>query len=183
MPDDLDALTQDIAVARASAGRIARRVEASASGRAFDVRGGSAPAPAPPGTMLLWFFDTSASEEDRAKITLRLRQTEAALNSLTQLIEAAPFPMWYRGTDLKLGLVNSAFVDAVEGKDAADVIERGSELVDASGEDSPAEMARQGRRSRRRSIDHAAGDHPRRAAHAEDRQRAAADGRRRRLRG
>ena len=142
VPDDLDALTQDIAVARASAGRIARRVKASASGRAFDVRGGSAPAPAPPGPMLLWFFDTSASEEDRAKITLRLRQTEAALNSLTQLIEAAPFPMWYRGTDLKLGLVNSAFVDAVEGKDAADVIERGSELVDASGEDSPAEMAR-----------------------------------------
>ena len=126
-------LTQDIAVARASAGRIARRVKASASGRAFDVRGGSAPAPAPPGTMLLWFFDTSASEEDRAKITLRLRQTEARSNSLTQLIEAAPFPMWYRGTDLKLGLVNSAFVDAVEGKDAADVIERGSELVDARG--------------------------------------------------
>jgi signal transduction histidine kinase len=50
--------------------------------------------------------------------------------------------MWYRGTDLKLGLVNSAFVDAVEGKDAADVIEAGSELVDATGEDSPLEMAR-----------------------------------------
>src|SRR5205085_489597 len=44
--------------------------------------------------------------------------------------------MWYRGPDLKLGLVNRAFVDAVEGADAADVIARGSELVDAPGPDS-----------------------------------------------
>src|SRR6478609_8709562 len=72
--------------------------------------------------LLLWFFDTSAGEEERAKLSLRLRQTEAALGSLTQLIESAPFPMWYRGPDLKLGLVNSAFVSAVESKDAAEVI-------------------------------------------------------------
>ena len=44
------------------------------------------------------------------------------------LIEAAPFPMWYRGPDLKLGLVNRAFVDAVEARDAAEVIARSSEL-------------------------------------------------------
>jgi signal transduction histidine kinase len=37
--------------------------------------------------------------------------------------------MWYRGPDLSLGLVNSAFVHAVEGRDAADVIARESELV------------------------------------------------------
>jgi signal transduction histidine kinase len=141
-PEDLDALTADVAVARASAGRVARKIRAHGSGRVFEVRGGPAPAPESPGTMLLWFFDTSASEEERAKITLRLRQTEGALNSLTQLIEAAPFPMWFRGPDLNLGLVNSAFVDAVEGKDAADVIERGSELVDAEGDDSAAATAR-----------------------------------------
>ena len=52
---------------------------------------------------------------------------------LTHLIESAPFPMWYRGPDLSLGLVNAAFVAAVEGRDAAEVIERGSELIDASG--------------------------------------------------
>src|SRR4029078_12064322 len=125
-PDDLEALTADVDAARASAGRIARKVTAHGSGRVFEVRGGPAPAPEPPGTMLLWFFDTSASEEDRAKIALRLRQTEGALNSLPQLIEAAPFPMWSRGPDLSLGLVNSAYVNAVEGKDAAEVIELGS---------------------------------------------------------
>ena len=134
--DDLDALTSEIDAARATAGRIARKVRCQGSGRMFEVRGGPAPEPEPPGTMLLWFFDTSAGEEERARISLRLRQTEAALNSLTQLIEAAPFPMWYRGPDLKIGLVNSAFVDSVEARDAADVIERGLELVDAAGEDS-----------------------------------------------
>src|SRR5437870_3799713 len=141
-PDDLEALTEEVEAARVSAGRIARKVRAKASGRVFEVRGGPAPAPEPAGTLLLWFFDTSSSEEERARLVLRLRQTEGALNSLTHLIEAAPFPMWYRGEDLRLGLVNSAFVQAVEGKDATEVIERGSELIDAQGEDSAIATAR-----------------------------------------
>jgi signal transduction histidine kinase len=86
--------------------------------------------------MLLWLFDTSSAEGERAKLELRLKQTESALDALTHLIEAAPFPMWYRGPDLKLGLVNRAFVEAVEGADAAEVIARGSELVDAPGANS-----------------------------------------------
>jgi signal transduction histidine kinase len=140
---DLDVLASDIEAAQASAGRVSRTVRASGSARVFDVRGGPAPAGEPPGTLLLWFFDNSAGEEERARLALRLRQTESALNSLTHLIEAAPFPMWYRGPDLKLGLVNSAFVNAVEGRDAADVIDRGAELVDAQGEDSAVATARE----------------------------------------
>ena len=81
-------------------------------------------------------LDTSADEEERAGIAVRLRQTEGALDSLAHLIEAAPFPMWYRGPDLRLGLVNNAFVEAVEGRDAADVIARSAELIDGEGEDS-----------------------------------------------
>ena len=141
-PDDLVALKEDIETARISAGKVARKVRANGSARVFEVRGGPAPNSSSPGTLLLWFFDTSASEEDRANIALRLRQTEGALDSLTHLIEAAPFPMWYRGPDLKLGLVNHAFVEAVEARDAADVISRGSELVDAAGEGSPLAIAR-----------------------------------------
>jgi signal transduction histidine kinase len=141
--EDLDALTAEVGAARASAGRISRKVRANGSGRVFEVRGGPAPAPEPAGTLLLWFFDTSAGEEERTRLALRLRQTEAGLNSLTHLIEAAPFPMWYRGPDLKLGLVNSAFVHAVEGKDASDVIDRSMELIDAEGDDSASATARQ----------------------------------------
>ena len=141
---DLEALAADIDAAQASSGRISRAVHTYDSARVFDVRGGPAPGE-PAGTLLLWFFDTSAGEEERARLSLRLRQTEGALNSLTQLIEAAPFPMWYRGPDLKLGLVNNAFVQAVEGRDATDVIERGAELLDAQGDDSPIASAREAR--------------------------------------
>jgi signal transduction histidine kinase len=148
-PDDLDALRADVEAARVSAGRVARKVRANGSARVFEVRGGPAPPPEPAGTLLLWFFDTSASEEDRARLALRLRQTEGALDSLTHLIEAAPFPMWYRGPDLKLGLVNSAFVQAVEGRDAADVIARGAELIDAEGENSAVAAARSAQESGR----------------------------------
>jgi len=140
--EDLEALSERMDEARASSGRIALKLRASGSGRVFEVRGGPAPAPEPPGTLLLWFVDTSVGEEERSRLALRLRQTEAALNSLTHLIEAAPFPMWYRGPDLKLGLVNSSFVHAVEANDAGEVIERGFELVDDEGENNAVATAR-----------------------------------------
>src|SRR5215208_4356233 len=146
---DLDELATDIEGARVSAQRVTRKIRARGSGRVFEVRGGPAPAPEPPGTLLLWFYDTSATEEDRAKLALRLRQTEGALDSLTHLIEAAPFPMWYRGPDLRLGLVNSAFVEAVEGRDAADVIAKGLELIDAEGERSAIAAAGEAQKSER----------------------------------
>ncbi len=141
-PGDLEALAADIETARVSAQRLVRTVRTHGSARVFEVRGGPAPAPEPPGTLLLWFYDTSAGEEDRARLGLKLQQTESALDSLTHLIEAAPFPMWYRGPDLKLGLVNTAFVYAVEGRDAADVIARGLELVDDASAGNPTESAR-----------------------------------------
>jgi signal transduction histidine kinase len=140
--EDLQALIGDVEASRISAQALVRTVRVCGSARIFEVRGGPAPAPEPPGSLLLWFYDTSAGEEDRASLSLKLRQTESALDSLTHLIEAAPFPMWYRGPDLKLGLVNSAFVAAVDARDAADVIARGLELIDASGSDSPIESAR-----------------------------------------
>src|SRR3954447_12832997 len=147
--EDLDALGAMVEGARLSAGRVSCHVRTQGPGRTFDVRGGPAPPGEPAGTLLLWFVDVSAAEEDRAKVAHRLRQTEAAVNSLTQVIEAAPFPMWYRDPDLRLGLVNSAFVQAVEGRDAAEVIERGAELIDAEGDDSPLARAREAQSSSR----------------------------------
>ncbi|WP_260484025.1 sensor histidine kinase [Sphingomicrobium flavum] len=101
--------------------------------RVFEVRGGMADDPDHERSVLLWFFDATRAEEQRQRLSRRLGQTENALDSLTQLIENAPFPMWYRGPDLSLGLVNAAFVAAVEGNDAADVIKRGSELIEGTG--------------------------------------------------
>jgi PAS domain-containing protein len=141
-PDDLEALASDVQAASLAGGKIERKVRSAGSRRVFDVRGGPAPPPTSPGTMLLWLFDTSASEEERAKLDLRLRQTEGALDSLTHLIESAPFPMWFRGPDLKLGLVNKAFVEAVEASDAEDVIVRGIELIDEPGDSGALAAAR-----------------------------------------
>ena len=131
--EDLDALTLEVMRSALDGSRIDAQVRL-ASGRVFDVRGGLAPAPSPPRTILLWLVDTSRAESERSDLSRRLRQTENALDALTQLIESAPFPMWYRGPDLSLGLVNSAFVAAVEGRNAAEVIARGSELIESAGE-------------------------------------------------
>jgi signal transduction histidine kinase len=139
--EDVEALAEHVRHAAMSGERVQCQVRVSGSGRVLDVRGAPAPAPEPAGTVVLWFFDTSAAETERSKLSQRLTQTEAALDALTRLIEAAPFPMWYRGPDLNLGLVNSAFVEAVEGRDAADVIARCSELVGDTEEAKAAALA------------------------------------------
>ena len=113
-----------------------RQLRLAGRGKVVELRAALAPPPARPGAILLWLFDISDADADRMKLIRRLHQTEGALDALTHLIESAPFPMWYRGPDLGLGLVNAAFVAAVEGRDAAEVIERGSELIDAVGSDS-----------------------------------------------
>jgi len=134
--DDLELLRADLAASAIGGPAIERQVRIAGSERVLEVRGGLAGAPHPPGTLLLWMFDTSSVEAERLKLATQLHQTELALDSLTHLIESAPFPMWYRGPDMSLGLVNSAFVAAVEARDAAEVIARGSELIDSPGEDS-----------------------------------------------
>ena len=134
-PGDVEALATDVAAVALGGGVVERHVRIAGSGRVLDVRGAPAPQPAVAGTVLLWLFDTSSAEAERADLEQRLHQTESALDALTQLIESAPFPMWYRGPDLSLGLVNSAFVAAVEGGNAADVIARGSELIEGGDKD------------------------------------------------
>lgn len=138
---DVNELDAKVREAMSVGGRFECQVRVVGSGRVLDVRGAPAPVPEPSGTMLLWLFDTSYAEAERAKLAQRLDQTEGALDALTRLIEAAPFPMWYRGPDLNLGLVNSAFVDAVEGRDAADVIARSTELLGDTAEAKAAAMS------------------------------------------
>ncbi|WP_300974745.1 PAS domain-containing sensor histidine kinase [Sphingomonas sp. LHG3406-1] len=130
--DDRAALEQELAAAGLGPGRIERTVFIASSGRLFDLRGGPAPPPSPPGSVLLWVADCSIAERERARVAGQLAATEQALSSLTQLIEAAPFPMWVRDGDLKLALVNRAFVSAVEAADAGEVVARGIELVEDS---------------------------------------------------
>src|SRR3546814_7584509 len=72
---------------------------------------------------------------------------KGALDALSALIEAAPFPMWHRGPDLRLAMVNRAYVAAVEADDALSAVKAGIELVDESEERSPLSQAAAVRRS------------------------------------
>ncbi|MCW3797053.1 PAS-domain containing protein [Sphingomonas sp. BN140010] len=131
--EDLAALAEELRSAVLTGARVSRSVRIANSDRVMEVRGGPAPPPSPAGAVLLWFFDTSSAEQEKVELARRLKDTGAALDALTHLIEAAPFPMWYRGADLNLGLVNNAFVTAVEAPSAAAVIKDGIELIDGPG--------------------------------------------------
>ena len=132
---DLEALRSDLAASALGGKPVLRQLRIAGSDRAVEARGTLAPPPAKAGTLLLWLSDVSEMSRERGAIGERLEQTEQALDALTHLIESAPFPMWYRGPDLSLGLVNSAFVAAVSARDAAEVVARGSELIDGGGEE------------------------------------------------
>ncbi|WP_294252384.1 PAS domain-containing sensor histidine kinase [uncultured Sphingomonas sp.] len=86
-----------------------------------------------PGSVLLWVLDSTDSQAEVGSLEREADRLRAAFDALTALIEAAPMPMWYRGPDLRLLMVNTAYVRAVEGRDAEDVVSRGVELVDGAG--------------------------------------------------
>ncbi len=137
-PDDAARLIADITAAQRSGRPFVRSVRLIGSTRAITFRGGRAPGEmGAAGAVLLWAFDATDSEAEIARLGAETERLGAAYESLTGLIEAAPMPMWYRATDLRLAMVNTAYVDAVEGRDAADVVARGLELVEGSGRGGP----------------------------------------------
>jgi len=136
--DDAARLIADVTAAQRSGRAFVRSVRLQGSTRAITFRGGRAPGEmGATGAVLLWAFDATDSEAEIARLGSETARLGEAYESLTGLIEAAPMPMWYRATDLRLAMVNTAYVDAVEGRDAADVVARGLELVEGSGRGGP----------------------------------------------
>ena len=136
--DDAARLIADITAAQRAGRTFVRSVRLVGSTRAITFRGGRAPGEmGAAGAVLLWAFDATDSEAEIARLSAETTRLGSAYDSLTGLIEAAPMPMWYRANDLRLTMVNTAYVDAVEGRDAADVVARGLELVEGSGRGGP----------------------------------------------
>ncbi len=117
--------------------------EASKAGSRFDLlvrpvggrrilraEGGPAPVQLGKASVLIWFSDVTEAAERSLALQQSLERRTAALQALSGLIELAPFPIWHRGPDLALAMVNSAYVAAVEADDAAAVIRQGTELVE-----------------------------------------------------
>lgn len=128
---DWTGLAEDVRLARTTGQPIYRLFKPLQSSRTISVRGG----PAPPGggdsgAVVLYFVDSTEIRADMARLTDERERLNKAFDALSGLIEASPIPMWHRGPDLRLTLVNSAYVRAVEAADAAEVIERGLELVE-----------------------------------------------------
>ncbi len=106
------------------------------------------PQVSPGGAALVWLFDFSASADELAKLRAAVIAARADFTGLSGLIEAAPLPMWFRGPDMALRIVNSAYCAAVGAPDAATVIAGGIELVEPVEGLSAAQIAAQARNRR-----------------------------------
>ncbi|AJP74319.1 PAS domain-containing sensor histidine kinase [Sphingomonas hengshuiensis] len=134
VPEDAEALTVHVTAAQRAGRPFTLSVRARGSDRALLVVGEKAPdAVRAPGGVVLWFLDATESQSEINRLQRDATRLRAAFDALTALIEAAPMPMWYRGSDLRLLMVNTAYVRAVEGKDGEDTVARGLELVEGAG--------------------------------------------------
>ncbi len=101
------------------------------SKRSLALRGHLAdPQVSPGGAALVWVFDFSDSESELVQLRADAQRAREDFAALVGLIEAAPMPMWFRGPDGALRLVNQAYVQAVAGRDAQQVVADGIELVE-----------------------------------------------------
>ena len=145
---DLARLRNAIAVTFGTGARFGESFEHPETGRVFRLEG--APYAAPDlaeRAALGWLSDVTNPQREIARLTDETERLGRSLDSLSRLIEAAPLPMWYRDADLRLSLVNGAYVRAVEAEDAADAVRRGLELIEGGADGSPATIARQARTS------------------------------------
>ncbi len=140
-PADLDRLGAAVRESAATGAPISLTLQAQGSSRVLRVGGGPAPHPYPERAVLLWFLDATEAEARSAGASAEVARLTSALDALSALIEAAPFPIWHRGPDLRLAMVNSAYVAAVEAEDAMTVIKAGIELVDESDGRTPLSQA------------------------------------------
>jgi signal transduction histidine kinase len=137
-PEDAEILARDIAAAQRAGKSFSRPVKAMGSERTLMIRGAPAsPDLAAPGSVILWVFDATESQAEITGLQEEREQLRGAIESLSGLIEAAPLPMWHRRPDLRLALVNSAYVKAVDAESALAVIRQGIELVESVGGQSP----------------------------------------------
>ncbi|OYY72354.1 MAG: histidine kinase [Sphingomonas sp. 28-63-12] len=149
-PVDLAGLLEDVDAAQKSARPFSRSARVLGSTKVLMFKGQRAPNGLHAGgSVVVWAFDATESEAEIARLGNEELRVRTAFEALTGLIEAAPMPMWYRGADLRLVMVNSAYVEAVEGRDAEDVVTRGLELIEESGGGGPLASAVVARDSQR----------------------------------
>ncbi len=101
------------------------------------------PQVSPGGAAIVWVFDFTASEDELVQLRSTAERAETDFSALIGLIEAAPMPMWFRDAEMRLRLVNKAYVEAVGAVSLAAVVEGQIELLEPEGGKSPADIARE----------------------------------------
>ena len=141
---DLAALRDAVRRTQKTAAPFRMDVRPRGSKRSLALHGQLAdPLVSPGGAALVWWFDFSDSQSELARLRGETTRAQTDFSALVGLIEAAPLPMWFRGPDMGLRLVNRAYVDAVAARDAAQVVERQIELIETVDGLTAAQIARQ----------------------------------------
>ncbi|MCU0729697.1 MAG: PAS-domain containing protein [Sphingopyxis sp.] len=128
---DVTAFQQNVLLCQRSAKSFSQNLRSPRGERTLAVRGIPAPEEiAPTGSALIWLTDVSESEQQVRQLKRQREDAVAAFDAITALIDAAPMPMWFRDARMDLALVNQAYVRAVDGENARDVIDRQIELIE-----------------------------------------------------
>ncbi len=101
------------------------------------------PQVSPGGAALVWVFDFSENEAEMSRLRAEAHRARNDFAALVGLIEAAPMPMWFRGPDGDLRLVNQAYVNAVGADSADSAVAQQIELVEVVDGLSAAQIAGQ----------------------------------------
>ena len=145
-PGELAELTESVRRTQKTASPFRMVVTPIDSGRSLAVRGQLADsAISATGAALLWWFDFSESQGELTRLRAETMRVQGDFAALVGLIEAAPIPMWFRGPDMKLRLVNSAYVKAVGATNAETVVRKQVELIECVDGLSASQVAKQAR--------------------------------------
>ena len=150
--EQLDQLWAKVQTTQKSAAPFRMALNPPGSQRSLALYGTLAdPQVSPGGAALVWVFDFTESHAEMARLRAAAARATGDFAALVGLIEAAPMPMWFRGADLSLQLVNQAYVDAVGANSAAEVVQGQIELLEPEDGRTPAEIARETLRHQEKS--------------------------------
>ncbi|MCD1590190.1 PAS-domain containing protein [Qipengyuania citrea] len=141
----IDTLTRNVRRTQKTAKPFRMAINVSPdSGKSLALQGSLAdPAVSPGGSALVWVFDFSDSQAELTQLREEAARAREDFGALVGLIEAAPMPMWFRGADMQLRLVNQAYVAAVGAESADQVVADQVELVETVNGRTAAEVAQQ----------------------------------------
>lgn len=144
--EDLEQLRDAVRKTQKTASPFSMVMSPRGSRKNLAVRGHLAdPVVAPGGAAVVWWFDFSESQAELTRLRAETARARNDFAALVGLIEAAPTPMWFRGPDMKLRLVNTAYVEAVGAASAEDAVRKQVELIEPVDGLSAAQVARQAR--------------------------------------